>query len=149
MQVQAYIPVHSNASLRLYGFAGSVWNPENTFGDFYLIGSPQRLGRRHLSFIGLDANEQVASLALGGGLGWQQMLNRNLMLRLETNMGFFQSPDNLEAPMDRSIVLWGLGATVGYQSFIGPIEFTISLPLKVDGTVQSGVKSFLSIGHRF
>ncbi|MCB0629429.1 MAG: patatin-like phospholipase family protein [Saprospiraceae bacterium] len=149
LQAQAFVPVHSKASLRLYGFAGSVWNPENTFGDFYLIGSPQRLGRRHISFIGLDANEQVASVALGGGLGWQQMINRNLMLRLETNMGFFQSPESLDTPIDRDIVLWGLGATVGYQSFIGPIDFTFSLPLKTNGTVQSGLKTFLSIGHRF
>lgn len=149
LRAQAFIPVHSKASVKLYGFAGSVLNPENTFGDFYLVGAPQRLGRRQLSFVGAEVNEQIASLALGGGVGWQQMVSRNLMFRFDTDLGFFQSPDNLDVSGDRSIVLWGFGATLGYQSFIGPIEFTVSLPLKVDGTVQPGLKSFIAIGHRF
>lgn len=145
----AYIPVHSKASIVFRAFAGYVWDQEHIYGDFYLIGAPQLLGRRQIPFLGLDANEQIASTAFGGGLGWQQFVSRALMFRLETNFGFFQSPDNIQIPRDRNIPIWGLGLTVGYQSFVGPIELTFSLPLKTDGSVQSGVKSFLSIGHRF
>lgn len=149
LQSHAYIPVHSKASIVFRAFAGYVWDQEHVYGDFYLVGAPQVMGRRHIPFLGLDANEQIASTAFGGGLGWQQFISRALMFRLETNFGFFQSPDNIQIPRDRNIPIWGLGLTVGYQSFVGPIELTFSLPLNTDGNVQPGIKSFLSIGHRF
>ncbi|WP_170110678.1 patatin-like phospholipase family protein [Flavilitoribacter nigricans] len=149
LQLNSFIPVHSKASIVFRTFAGYIWNPKDNFVDFFLVGAPERLGQRHIPFLGLEANEQVAAAAFGGSLGWQQFVSRALMFRLETNFGFFQSPDNLQIPRDRNIPLWGFGATIGYQSFLGPITLTFSLPLKTDGTVQPGVKSFLSIGHRF
>lgn len=149
MQAHGYFPVHAKASVIFRAFAGYVWSPQNTFGDFFLVGAPQRLGRRNIPFLGLDANEQVAVAAFGGSLGWQQFISRSLLFRTETSFGFFQSPENIQAPRDDNIPIWSLGVTLGYQSFIGPIELTFSLPLKIDGTVQPGIKSFLSIGHRF
>lgn len=148
-QAKSFIPVHPKASIIFRAFAGYIWNQPNDFVDFYLVGAPQRLGRRHIPFVGLDANEQVAVTAIGSGVGWQQFVNRSLMFRLETNLGFFQSPDDLQMPADRNIPIWGVGATIGYRSFLGPIELTFSFPLKTEGRGQSGIKSFLSIGHRF
>lgn len=149
LQSRAYIPVHAKASVVFRAFAAYVFNQESAYGDFFLVGAPQVMGRRHIPFLGLDANEQIASTAFGGSLGWQQLIDRSFMFRLETNFGFFQSPGNIRIPRDRNIPLWGVGLTLGYQSFVGPIMVTFSLPLKVDGSVQPGIKSFLSIGHRF
>jgi NTE family protein len=149
LQANAYLPVHAKASVVLRAFAGYVWNQDNIFGDFYLVGAPQQIGRRHISFLGLHANEQLAATAIGGGIGWQQFVNRSFLFRMETNLGFFQSPDDVQLPQGRNIPLWGLGFTVGYQSFLGPMEFTFSLPLNTDGSGQSGIKTFISVGHRF
>ncbi len=144
-----FVPLNAKFSLIINPFFGFVNNPSNSFGDFYLVGAPESLGRRSLPFFGLEANELVAARAFGGALALQRSIGRLLMLRASTNYGVFRSIDNLERSVDHNLNLLGFGFTVGYQSFIGPIKLTFSLPTKTDRIVSRGIKTFLSIGHRF
>ena len=149
LDVRRFLSVDAQNTIVIGAFAGYVDNPANTFGDFYLVGAPEALGRRTIEFLGLEANEYVASRALGLRLGWQKFLSRLFMLRLESNYGLFQAAGDIRTADMETIELMGLGLTAGYQSFIGPIKFTASIPVKTDNVATTGLKYFLSIGHRF
>lgn len=147
---KSYYPLHKRASITVTPFAGFVFNPSNTFGDFYFVGAPEMLTRRSIPFYGLDANQLVAQLAVGLGVGYQHFLRDNLMISIDANAGFFSTPDILtENVPNPEQFLAGIGLTGGYQSFLGPVKFTMMYPLDTDNTVPRNLRFFLTIGHRF
>ncbi|MCB0570421.1 MAG: patatin-like phospholipase family protein [Phaeodactylibacter sp.] len=147
---KSYYPIHQRASITVSPFAGFVFNPSNTFGDFYLIGAPEMLTRRSIPFYGLNANQLVSQVAFGIGAGYQHFLRDNLMFSIDANAGFFARPDLLanSAPQPEQF-LAGLGLTGGYQSFLGPVKFTLMYPIDTDGSLPRNLRYFLTIGHRF
>lgn len=147
---KSYYPLHQRASLTVSPFAGFVFNPSNTFGDFYFVGAPETLTRRSIPFYGLDANQLVAQVAVGLGLGYQHFLRDNLMVSFDANAGIFATPDFLadNAPQPEQF-LAGLGLTAGYQSFLGPVKFSLMYPIDTDGSLPRNLRYFLTIGHRF
>ncbi|MFN7119178.1 MAG: patatin-like phospholipase family protein [Saprospiraceae bacterium] len=150
-QSRNLIKLHRWASLQLNPFFGIVLNPSNTFGDFFLVGSPEVLNRRALPFHGLDANEIVARTAFGVDIGYQHFLRRNLLMAANINGGFFQKPEALQDNFLQGNYQGIIGGSVslGYNSFLGPLRATVSLPFYAEGNIDSSVRFFISLGHRF
>ncbi|MCO6476469.1 MAG: patatin-like phospholipase family protein [Phaeodactylibacter sp.] len=149
-QARSYLPLHPRASIIISPFAGFVFNPSNTFGDFYLVGAPEALTRRSIPFYGLNANQLVAQVAVGGGIGYQHFFRDNMMFSIDANAGFFAQPGQFSGNLpEPEQFLAGLGLTFGYSSFLGPVKFTLMYPIDTDGTLPDNVRFFLTIGHRF
>ncbi|MCO6488309.1 MAG: patatin-like phospholipase family protein [Phaeodactylibacter sp.] len=149
-QSRCFFPLHKRASLTFNPFAGLVFNPSNTFGDFYLVGAPEPLTRRSIPFYGLNANQLVAQVAVGGGIGYQHFFRDNMLFSLNANAGFFAQPGQFSGSLpEPHQFLAGLGATLGYSSFLGPAKFTFMYPIDTDGIVPRNLRFFLTIGHRF
>ena len=148
-QLKTYIPLHAKASIVLSPFIGMVFNPSNTFGDFYLVGAPTPLTRRSIPFYGLNANQLVAQYALGTGLGYQHRLRNNLFLSVDANAGWFATPDNPDTPFPLPANFTaGIGTSIGYDSFLGPVRFTAMFPFAGDD-LPSRLNFFLTLGHNF
>ena len=150
-QSRSLIPLHRLASLQINPFLGIVFNPSNTFGDFFLVGSPEALNRRALPFHGLNTNEIVAQTAFGVDVGYQHFLKRNLLLSFNINGGFFQQPEALRETYlrddFRSIV--GGSVSLGYTSFLGPLRAAVSLPFYAEGGIDYAPRFFFALGHQF
>ena len=144
-----YFPLHHKASLRLTPFAGFVFNPSNTFGDFYLIGAPVSLTRRSIPFYGLNANQLVAQYATGLGIGYQHLVRKNLFFSIDTNAGWFAPPDAPNRPFAQPASFTaGVGTSIAYDSFLGPARFTIMYPF-AGKDIPNRLNFFLTIGHDF
>lgn len=150
-QSRNLIQLHRWASIQINPFLGIVFNPSNTFGDFFLVGSPEVLNRRALPFYGLNTNELVAQTAFGLDVGYQHFLKRNLMISFNINGGFFQQPQALSETFTgsdyRSLV--GGSVSLGYNSFLGPLRVTLSSPFYDEGDFSSKPRFFIALGHRF
>jgi len=148
-QSSMWFPLHAKASLSLSPFAGFALNPSNTFGDFYLVGAPVALTRRSIPFYGLNANQIVAQYAAGLGTGYQHRMRKNLFWSVNVNAGWFASPDSPNRPFAQpALFTAGIGASIAYDSFLGPARFTMMYPF-AGNDVPDRLNFFLTIGHRF
>lgn len=147
----SYLPLHKRASLKINPFLGLIFNPNNTFGDFFLLGAPDALNRRAVPFYGLKPNEIVAQNVFGTNIGYQHFLLDNVMFSLDANVGFYNQPNVISEDFInqdyRSIV--GVGATLGYNSIIGPVKITFSVPVHVQGDIRQNLRTYIFLGHRF
>ncbi len=147
---QSYVPTSQRGSLKLSAFFGLVTNPDNTFGDFFLVGAPEALTRRSIPFYGLSTNHLVAQAALGGGIGYQHFFRHNMFYALDANAGFFAAPQSAEeAELELDQFILGLGLTGGLNTLIGPVKLTLMYPFAGNVNTSKDLKLFLSIGHRF
>lgn len=95
-----------------------------------------------IPFVGLDFMERSSSKALILGLDLQLRFFENLYVLGRTNIGNMKN--SLPDLLTYDDLVGGYGITVGYDSFIGPIEFTL-----MKSTRRSGLMSFLNIGYWF
>ncbi|MCP3932714.1 MAG: hypothetical protein GY705_26890 [Bacteroidetes bacterium] len=147
---KSWIKISKNVSVTISPFAGLVWNSEIPFGDFFLIGGPEILTNRSIPFYGLETNEFIARFALGGGIGVHYFWKENLLLAFDTNVGKFLPPKNMEDNFpDPEALIGGIGFSVGYDSFLGPVKFTLMHPISLNGNTTPNLTTFISIGHRF
>ncbi|MBK7873133.1 MAG: patatin-like phospholipase family protein [Saprospiraceae bacterium] len=148
---KSYIKLHQHASLTLTPFLGITFNPNNTFGDFFLLGAPDALNRRALPFHGLNPNEIVTQSILGAGVGYQHFLKSNLMLSFDVNAAFYTQPNVLRDDFGnadyQSIV--GGGVSIGYNSFIGPVKLSFAIPFYAEGDIRDKLRTYIILGHRF
>lgn len=149
LSMESFISTSRKGSLKLNPFAGLVFNAQNTFADFYLLGGPDITTNRSLPFYGLDANELPARIAFGMGLGYQHFINQNLMISLDMNAAYVASPESFSTQIAEASFLAGAGISVGYRTIAGPAKFTLMMPFDVDDVVKSGVRSYLTFGYRF
>lgn len=145
------IKLHRWASISISPFVGIIFNPSNTFGDFFLVGSPEILTRRSMPFHGLKANELVAQTAFGANVGYQHFLKSNWLLSFDVNAGVFKRPVALTADFVKEdyFALAGGSVSLGYNSFLGPLRAVLSMPFNTNGDVEDGLRFFLILGHRF
>ncbi len=147
----SYLKLHKRASLVVHPFMGMILNPNNTFGDFFLLGAPDALNRRALPFHGLKPNEIVAQNVFGLGVGYQYFLRDNLMTAFDVNAGFYNQPNvisNNFANRDYQSIV-GASVTLGYNSFIGPVKVTFSVPVQAEGDIRQNLRTYIFLGHRF
>lgn len=146
-----YLAIDEKSQLRISPFLNVLFNSKNAFQEFFLVGAPNEVTRRSIPFYGLDANELIVEGAVGGGLGYEYFLRENLMLSLDANIGWFNLPFGINNQLitDSDLFLTGIGITIGYNSFLGPIRCSFMLPAYSEGGIPRKLRTFLHIGHRF
>jgi NTE family protein len=147
---QSFIPIGECGAIRIAPFLGLVIDPSNRFGDFFLVGAPEQLTRRSIPFAGLDPNELIAEVAVGGNLGYQHFIHEKWIVAGDVSAGLFTTPSGLENnTLPSQSVIMGANLTIGYNSFIGPVRWSLMYPVKTEGGISPRLRSYISVGHRF
>lgn len=146
-----YLAIDEKSQLRISPFLSILFNSKNAFQEFFLVGAPNEVTRRSIPFYGLDANELIVEGAFGGGVGYEYFLRENLMFSLNANIGWFNFPFGVNNKLitEADLFLTGIGVTIGYNSFLGPIRCSFTVPSHSEGGIPSKLRTFLHIGHRF
>jgi outer membrane translocation and assembly module TamA len=73
------------------------------------------------------------------------------MFSLDANIGWFNLPFGINNQLitDADLFLTGIGVTIGYNSFLGPIRCSFMVPAYSEGGIPRKLRTFLHIGHRF
>ncbi|MDD4373661.1 MAG: patatin-like phospholipase family protein [Bacteroidales bacterium] len=95
-----------------------------------------------IPFTGLRFIEQAGLYNLMGGFAWQYQLHRKFYLTLKWDLGYLS--DDMENMMRDPKLISGFGITAGYDSFIGPVEFSL-----MGSNQHSSMLNFLNIGYWF
>lgn len=95
-----------------------------------------------IPFTGLRFVEQVGLYNLVGSFVWQYQFHRKFYLTLKWDLGYLS--DDMEEMMSDPQLISGFGITAGYDSFIGPVEFSL-----MGSNQSSGMINFLNIGYWF
>ncbi len=149
LNFESWLPLSFKSSLKINPFAGLVFNADNSFADFYVLGGPEVTNNRSLPFVGLDPNELPTRLAYGFALGYQHFFKADWMYSLDLNAAQVTTPPNLENANEVEFFLGGLGLSLGYRSILGPLKFTLMLPFGTQGEINEDIRSYFTFGYRF
>ena len=148
-QMESFIPLNSDNSLKVNPFAGLIMNANNSFADFYLLGGPDVTTNRSIAFIGLDPNELPVESTLGLNVGFQRFFAPNWMLSIDANAAYVTFPEALTTTVLDPAFFGGAGLSVGYRSIVGPIKFTMMYPFDSKDVVDRSLRTYLTLGFRF
>jgi len=95
-----------------------------------------------IPFTGLRFIEEAGLYNLVGSFAWQYNIHRRFYLTLKWDLGFISV--DIEDMMRNPQLISGFGLTAGYDSFIGPVEFSV-----MGSNVNNGMLTFLNIGYWF
>lgn len=95
-----------------------------------------------IPFTGLRFIEEAGLYNLVGSFAWQYNVHRRFYLTLKWDLGLIS--DDIDGMIQNPNLITGIGLTAGYDSFIGPVEFSI-----MGSNQNSGMLTFLNIGYWF
>ena len=93
-------------------------------------------------FSGIRFIEEAGLYMLIGRLDWQYNVYKKFYITLNMDAGYFDS--DFDIMLKNPEIYVGCGITLGYDSFIGPIELSL-----MGSNHNAGVTSFLNIGYWF
>ncbi len=93
-------------------------------------------------FSGIRFIEEAGLYMLIGRLDWQYNVYKKFYITLNMDAGYFDS--DFDLMLKNPEIYVGCGLTLGYDSFIGPIEFSL-----MGSNQNAGMTSFLNIGYWF
>jgi len=103
--------------------------------------NPSNYMESHIPFIGFNFIERMGANAGKVSLNLQYNLYPKLYVSLMTDAGFNEMKIN---KLDDIDLLLGFGAKISYNSFIGPVEFSV-----MSSNIDTSVSCFLNIGFGF
>lgn len=135
-----------------YTFSKYLKENSNSLGFGYQIPAVQHLFafgvlnssnymESHIPFIGFNFIERMGANAGKVSLNLQYNLYPKLYVSLMTDSGFNEMKIN---KLDDIDLLLGFGAKISYNSFIGPVEFSV-----MSSNIDTSVSCFLNIGFGF
>lgn len=143
--IKGYVPINKKMSF-LYGLNSAIIRGENIKPDQYikLGGMYNNLDNNEFEFYGFNLQQKSVEEFLSLSLGLRYKLLYSLYLTGKFNVTTFK--DNIYTTKKNE--MWkdyskGLGLSLGYDSPIGPLEFSISSDLddrKPVGTISIGYK---------
>ncbi len=130
-----YFPINKRSTFILGVYSGLTLNPFDHNSDAssiynnFMIGGLIPNFRNQIPFVGLSDYQIRANNYIGLSLGYQYELSKNLFITPKVNAGYynqnfvryFTSNDVLK----KSNQIIGYGITGGFNSIIGPLDFTI------------------------
>jgi len=149
IQLESFLPISVKSSLKFNAYWASVNNTENTFADFYLLGSPEKTTERSIPFYGLDANELPVRSVLGLNFGYQSFFAPNWMLSLDVNAASLAYPETFSSSGDDQFFLGGIGLSIACRTFLGPLQFSLMYPFDTDDVASKRFRSYLNFGYKF
>ena len=151
LSVNAYLPINDKLGFRFSPFLGMIFNVRSSLSDFFLLGGPQSVSRRSVPFYGLDSHELNVQTVIGLHLGYQYFLRKNLVLMADVNGAFLANPNVLRQSgiADPDVFLAGAQFGIGYETIVGPVQFSVMYPLDSADLVRAGLRTYFSFGYRF
>ena len=95
-----------------------------------------------IPFSGLKFIEEAGLYSAVGSFAWQYNIHRKFYVTLKFNLGLID--DDFEEMVNDFDLIAGMGVALGYDSFIGPIEFSL-----MGSNKNNGVMHFINIGYWF
>lgn len=141
VQVKYNVSLDYKSTLQLSG-AGAI-NYNNNQGPInaYFLGGVNQVMRNQLPFVGMLEGEVVTSSAAIVQLGYQYELTRNIFAIPRANAGLYDIIDDVSEKYKH---LTGYGLTMGYSTFMGPVEGTMMY------SDQDGrLRLYVNIGFNF
>jgi NTE family protein len=95
-----------------------------------------------IPFTGLRFIEKTGQFAFAANFGWQYELYPRFFITPKVDAGLVS--DNFENALRAPDLLIGYGVSVGYDSFIGPVELSL-----MGSNNNSGLHTYINIGYTF
>lgn len=129
LETTKYFELNNSWSLNARISGGQMYNTENTplAELFNLGGLRNNTFKRTYSFVGLPISSVYTDNFFIGGAGLQYTISQNLYLSFNYNLGTYNYYSGFESENN----IWdmkkhGYGVTIGWDTFIGPMDFSIS-----------------------
>ncbi|MDR3259228.1 MAG: patatin-like phospholipase family protein [Fusobacteriaceae bacterium] len=147
--IDGYIPIKENITLK-YGLYGGIISGKNLYLDQYINigGINDYIDNKEFSFLGYRTHQKLVKQFIAGRIGLEKEFLKNLYLGANWNFGAFEDLNNVSGKFKKSN-MWkkpvnGFGLNALYESFIGPIEFSVSTDEKWDK-----ITTQVSVGYQF
>ncbi len=149
-----YIHINKKGTLVLGLYSGFTFNPfkpeanANTVFNNFMLGGLVPNFRNQIPFVGLSDFQIRTNNFIGAQFGYQYELSKNLFITPKFNLGYhnnnfvryFTSNDVLKS----SNQLFGIGITGGFNSILGPLDFTIMRSTQLNSFVF-----YVNLGYNF
>lgn len=93
-------------------------------------------------FTGLRFIENTGQFAIAANLGWQYEVYPRFFITPKVDIGLIS--DDFDNMLKSPDFIIGYGVSVGYDSFIGPVEFSL-----MGSNGNSGMHTYINIGYTF
>jgi NTE family protein len=120
LQMKTYFPVGYKSALELQVGNGINFNHNQGPINAYQIGGLNNTFHNQLPFVGLMEGEVSSSSAATLQMGWQYELARNIFAIPRAGVALYDYIGHVEN--NKYNYLSGYGMTMGYSSFMGPVE---------------------------
>jgi NTE family protein len=141
LQVKYNFPLSYKSSLQFTGGGGINFNHNEGPINAYMIGGMNNVMRNQLPFIGLLEGEVVTSSAATAQLAWQYELTRNIFAIPRAGGALYDFAGSVSEKYKH---LTGYGLTMGYSTFMGPIEGTV-----MHSDQDGRLRVYVNIGFNF
>lgn len=142
-QIEKVIPIMKRSYLTMQAEAAGNFNASQFFFHDFIVGGMKPIMRNQVSFAGIpDAGVSTNSL-VKGALNWRYQFTTSIYTALTFNMmytSFLKEP--LESNPDK--LFSGYGFTLGIDSPIGPLEFSLMY-----GDRFKHIRNYVNLGFRF
>ncbi|MVT08255.1 patatin-like phospholipase family protein [Chitinophaga tropicalis] len=141
LQAKYNLPVGRNNAIQLYASGGANFNHHQGPVNAFLIGGLNNVIRNQLPMIGLREAEITTSSAAMVQLGYQHEIFRNTFVTPRAGATLY---DFIGSVSEKYKYMTGYGMTLGYSSFIGPIDGSL-MYCDQDGRLRM----YVNIGFNF
>jgi NTE family protein len=140
-QVKYNFPLSYKSSLQFAGGTGLNFNHNQGPINAFMVGGLSSVIRNQLPFVGLLEGEVVTSSAATVQLAWQYELARNIFAIPRVGGAMY---DFAGSVAERYRHLTGYGLTMGYSTFMGPIEGSV-----MHSNQDGRLRVYVNIGFNF
>lgn len=141
LQMRYNFPLMGNNALQVHAGGGANFNHHQGPINAFLVGGLNNVIRNQLPMIGLREAEITTSSAATFQLAWQYEMFRNTFAIPRAGVALY---DFLGSVTDKYKYMTGYGVTLGYSSFIGPVEGSL-MYCDQDGRLRM----YVNIGFNF
>lgn len=146
LEYDHFVPLSRRFTLQPGLFCGLVMNKNQAPPVHHLFGlgglAPENYIESFVPFTGMNFVQEFGDYSLVGRMKLQYNVFKKIYLNLRADAGGNELV--LGDLFSRGNLLFGYGASVSYDSFIGPLEFTV-----MSSNITSGVLIFLNLGFWF
>jgi NTE family protein len=145
LRYDKYIPVNEKHTFKPGIMAGLTINdhlppPQH----YFLVGGQSHINYfdAFVPFTGLRFIENAGLYVITGNFAWQYNFFSSLYITAKWDLGFVT--ETIDDLLDKPKLLSGFGLTLGYESAIGPVEFSV-----MGSNINKGMTNFINIGYWF
>lgn len=144
LNIENFNPLNSRLTLITHLNTGMNLNDNQAFLNFFNVGGLNDFIRNQITFAGLNEYQVKTNSVATFGLGVQYNPFSSIYTTLRANVGLYNFTYEIPEAFDNGSFLSGYSFTVGYDSPIGPIQFSTMY------SDQSGdFSGYVNIGFHF